>query len=657
MPSKTSLLNKELILQTIRSGGWISLIYFAGLFFAIPLRLLMMYAEENEELYLRKVDSLFQYDYEIQIFLIVILPVALAVFLFRYLQVKQSVDLMHSVPISRDTIFHHYAISGMAFLILPIIINAVVVLMLHSILGLDNVFLVRDVLRWAGVTIVFNLLIFLAGTFVAMMTGMSIVQAVISYIFLLFPAGIMVLLLLNFKVLLYGFPSDYFLNQEMEKMSPLTFATMLNQRPFHWQEAITYIFFIILFYALALFLYKRRKLEAASEAIAFPKMRAIFKYGVTFCTMLAGGMYFSLVPYSSFGWIVFGYVLGAIIGYYVAEMILRKTWRVFGNVKGLAVYGVFIAILISVIQFLGIYENYVPAQNEIESVRLADNSHMYIYRNEVYEDYYIPKPLKEKVNIEAVRKLHKQIVADKKMNQVEEDIHPLETAFFLYELKNGDQVIREYTINRDIYSELLSAVYGSKEFKMMTKEIFEINEDKIETIKVRANGYVDKVATISEPEDIQEAIAALRADELAESYEDGAYFQNRGSSIEIHLGKDKFLHLDFKPSYVQFTNWLKEHDLLDRAKVMSDDISHVVVMERKYSDYVDPDVVINDIKANGDFLKITDKEQIDQALNKAGWNFYNSNYAAVFYYKVGNMKEVLFFDEEHVPDFIKNHFK
>lgn len=657
MPSKTSLLNKELIIQTVRSGGWISLIYFAGLFFAVPLRILMMYAEENEELYLRKVDSLFQYDYEIQIFLIIILPVALAVFLFRYLQVKQAVDLMHSVPISRDKIFHHYALSGMAFLILPIIVNAVMVLMIHSILGLNSVFQVGDVFRWAGVIILFNLLIFLAGTFVAMMTGMSIVQAVLSYILLLFPAGIMVLLLLNFRVLLYGFPSDYFLNQEMGKMSPLTFATMLNQRPFHWQEAIIYSFFIILFYALALFLYKKRKLEAASEAIAFPKMRAIFKYGVTFCTMLSGGMYFSVVPYSSFGWIVFGYVLGAIIGYYVADMILRKTWRVFGNVKGLALYGIFIAILISVIQFLGIYENYVPAQNEIKNVLLANNSHMYINRDEIYEDYYIPKSLKDKANIEAVRKLHKQIVADKKENQVEEEEVPYETAFFLYELKNGDHVIREYRINRDIYSELLSSVYESEEFKRNTKEIFEINEEKVETIKVRANGYVDKVATIVESKDIQEAIAALRADELAESYEDGTYFQNRGAGIEIHLGKDKYVHLDFKPSYTQFTNWLKEHDLLDRARVMSDDISHVVVMEGRYSDYVDPAEVINDIESKGDFLKITDKEQIDMALNKAGWNFYKQNYVAVFYYEVGNMKEVLFFDEEHVPDFIKNHFK
>jgi DNA-binding NarL/FixJ family response regulator len=49
---------------------------------------------------------------------------------------------------------------------------------------------------------------------------------------------------------------------------------------------------------LALFFYKKRKLEAASEPIAFLRLRDIFKYGATFCTMMVGGMYFSEVPYS-----------------------------------------------------------------------------------------------------------------------------------------------------------------------------------------------------------------------------------------------------------------------------------------------------------------------------------------------------------------------
>ncbi|WP_215013129.1 hypothetical protein [Bacillus sp. ISL-75] len=92
-------------------------------------------------------------------------------------------------------------------------------------------------------------------------------------------------------------------------------------------------------------------------------MRSIFKYGTTFCTMLTGGVYFSEVPYSNFGWTIFGYAVGAGIGYFVAEMVLRKTWRVFRESKGLAIYAAIIVIMVTVVQSLGIYENTIPKQD------------------------------------------------------------------------------------------------------------------------------------------------------------------------------------------------------------------------------------------------------------------------------------------------------
>jgi ABC-2 type transport system permease protein len=196
-------------------------------------------------------------------------------------------------------------------------------------------------------------------------------------------------------------------------------------------------------YCLSLYLYKRRKIESSTEAIAFPKLRSIFKYGVTACTMLFGGMYFGEVQNNSIGWIVFGYVIGAILGYLAAEMVLQKSWRVFGRVKGLAIYGAVVAILITVVQMLGIYENNVPEQDEVKSVILADTPHIYP-GHENYGYNYTPSPIEGENNIEAVRKLHEQIVSDKKIDQFAGGEESIETAFFLYELKNGDKVVRQY---------------------------------------------------------------------------------------------------------------------------------------------------------------------------------------------------------------------
>ena len=56
--------------------------------------------------------------------------------------------------------------------------------------------------------------------------------------------------------------------------------------------------------------------------------------------MLFGGAYFSAVQSNSVAWMIFGYVIGAVIGYYLAEIVLQKTWRVFGHFKGILIYGV-----------------------------------------------------------------------------------------------------------------------------------------------------------------------------------------------------------------------------------------------------------------------------------------------------------------------------
>ena len=141
---------------------------------------------------------------------------------------------------------------------------------------------------------------------------------------------------------------------------------------------IIYLVLTILLYLLSLYLYKKRKTESASEAIAFSKLRSIFKYGITFCTMLFGGVYFSAVQSNSFVWMIFGYVIGAVIGYYFAEIVLQKTWRVFLHFKGILIYGVIATVCIIGTQTLGFYENKVPEQDEVKNVLLADTHYVYM---------------------------------------------------------------------------------------------------------------------------------------------------------------------------------------------------------------------------------------------------------------------------------------
>ncbi|WP_207789210.1 DUF6449 domain-containing protein [Neobacillus terrae] len=657
MPSKMSLWNKEISTQIVRSTGWVSLVYFIGLFIALPLGIMQRYSDEMRMPF-QRVDNLYQFTFQIQMSLTLAVPVLLAVFLFRYLHVKQASDLMHSLPLKRDKLFHTYALNGILYLIIPVVLIAILTSIIHSAMGLSMVFNIKDVFYWAGTTILVDLVLFTAAIFIAMLTGISAVQAVLTYILLFFPVGIMLLAFYNFKVFLFGYPSDYFLTKQVEKMSPLTYAAELESGKFTWAMAAVYGVLIILLYVFSLVLYKKRKLESASEAIAFKGLRGVFKYGATFCSMLTGGTYFSQTSNSDIWWTIIGYAIGAIIGYFAAEMVLQKTWRVLRNVKGLAVYSGVIAILILAIHSLGFYENRIPDSSEIQSVLMTDSLNIARPNGDVYTNAYgspyTPIPMKEKANIEAVRRLHKQILADRKQesNDIREE---RQLVFLVYNLKDGGKVIREYRMYEKYYADLYKPIYESAEFKQNTYDIFRVKENKVKSIIFNSNGPSGSSAAISSPEDVKKAIALLRKDILEESYDDRTYFQSRGSNIEIRVGKHQFINLQLSPTYKNTNEWLEGKGLLEQAKITAKNLDAIFVAKNTLEPGTDPEREAERIQKDPQTLKITDPDQMNEAINSASVG--RKEYLCVFTYKGGNFHEIFYFDDKHVPGFIKEHFE
>ena len=652
MPSKVSWFNIEIMKQIARSTGWISIVYFLGLLLILPIRLLTLNLDDwrlndhNRHVLFQ------QFTFEFQLAMLVSVPVILAVFLFRFLHVKQSADLMHSLPLKREKIFHHYALTGMVFLLAPVAAITLITIVIHAALDFDQVFSLTDLFYWAGTTSTIAVLLYTATVLIAMMTGISVVHAVLSYIFLFFPFGFIQLLFYNLKILLYGFPSTTYLESQLEKISPLTYATTLNGRVFQWGDAVGYLVAAIIFYVLALLFYQKRNVEQASEAIAIPKLRAIFKYGVTFCTMLVGAAYFNKVSNYSLAWLIFGYVMGAVFGYFIAEMVLQKTWRVFARVKGLAVYAAVVAILVMGVKTLGIYENKVPSIADIQSVQLT-NGPLYTSADGV-NYYYRMKPLTEQANIATVRKLHQQILDDRNLNRPNNEI---ESDYFIrYTLKNGRHVTREYRINERLYEDFFKPILESKEYKLAANPLFKVKDSRIKTMNIRANGPSNKELVLSDPQEIKEAIHALREDVLAESYADSLYFQGRGSSIELALeGEGTVYAGEVKPVYLHFIRWLEEKQLLERTVITAEDISHVLVVKGETTNTDSVDELKRELEGKNNSLNIKKNGQIKELLDQASSSS-DKEFKAIFYYKFGGYYEIMSFDEEHAPDFVLKHF-
>ena len=129
---------------------------------------------------------------------------------------------------------------------------------------------------------------------------------------------------------------------------------------------------------IALLLYRTRKSEMTGSTVAFPWATPIFKYGVAFCTAVALGQflyYFLFGQYRSSGndslpGTILCMAAAGLVGYFVAEMLIKKSFRVFRTgAKGAAIVALALVLLGVAMSFdLTGYEKRVPDESEIESV-------------------------------------------------------------------------------------------------------------------------------------------------------------------------------------------------------------------------------------------------------------------------------------------------
>lgn len=128
---------------------------------------------------------------------------------------------------------------------------------------------------------------------------------------------------------------------------------------------------------IALLLYRTRKSEMTGSTVAFPWATPIFKYGVAFCTAVALGQflyYFLFGQYRSSGsdslpGTILCMAAAGLVGYFAAEMLIKKSFRVFrAGAKGAAIVSLALVLLGVAMNFdLTGYEKRVPDESEIES--------------------------------------------------------------------------------------------------------------------------------------------------------------------------------------------------------------------------------------------------------------------------------------------------
>lgn len=218
----------------------------------------------------------------------------------------------------------------------------------------------------------------------------------------------------------------------------------------------------LIFAALALCVYKTRKSEATGETVAIPWARPIFKYGVAFCMAFSLGelLYYLLFgmnlqsgEYSLPGTLTC-MVFAGLLGYFGAEMLLRKSLRVWRTGRaGAAVFAAAL-LLIGVGMALDLtgYETRVPDAEDVAHVRIRVNSSG-DYANGTFDD---------RETIELAINAHRAIINDKDRwlestwHAREESGSVSEASYRVtYTLKSGLTLTRSYSYS-SVYADELS---------------------------------------------------------------------------------------------------------------------------------------------------------------------------------------------------------
>ena len=441
---------------------------------------------------------------EINIMIIFIVPIAISILLFSYINEEKSSSFIHGLPLSKKRLYITNILTGIAMCILPYLINLIILLVIN--LGdMGNYLQNVEIFKWFGICTLYSTLFFSFSTFIGSICASKISHGLLTYILMYAPVGMIVLLNQIIEKLLFGFYGIMGNIEELAMKLPfIKIVQIINEMSYYYENTtidlklstiIVYILVTIIMLLLGYFLYKKRKVEVTKEFIAFDVIRGIIKYCATLCLTILSCSYFYYVFDEEKLPTIIGTLIITVIAYFIIEMILKKTYKVLKSTKGIIIYIIVIITLYSLVEngLFG-FETKIPKIDEVKEVSITK------YDEELVFD--------EKENILNIINMHTKIVEDKQEGYTPYIIE--------YTLKGGSKLSRKYKIRDKDYENYLNTMKNSEEY--LEEKMKFLNEEEIEKIEIQLSYYTNsykysKYKTIEIEEDEKhEFIKSLKED-------------------------------------------------------------------------------------------------------------------------------------------------
>lgn len=460
MQSRTSWFNYTVVRKNLSRGWPLWLAYTLLWMIIMPLSIVNSYY--NELTAARVASNVMSIIVQGGAVIVAFYAIFAAIVLHSYLYNSRTINTMASLPVRRETVFGSLTLVALLVVIVPNLLVSLATIGAGATLGLNLVSLAFEFFAVTTLTYIFCYgVAALCAALVGHILALPVLYTIVHFM----------AIVLNYLVANLLAPHVYGMSNNIreENLSALKWSPLYQLCSYNnydrvyeevwkngdytnnlvdvfynnWNYLILVASVGVLFLVGAFFLQKYRHMEMAGDVVAVKPLRRVFKYCfATGCAVVLGyGTAAVLSMTYNLAGLIACLVFGGFIGYFLAEIMLQKSFNVWK--KEWIGFGVFSAVVIASmasVQFdpFG-YEAYVPDLEQVESVQFANESYYYS------EDYY---KITDETLIYDVSAFHQQLISNKDslQNAMDNDPDFVQYATIIYTLEGGKTAVRSYAI-------------------------------------------------------------------------------------------------------------------------------------------------------------------------------------------------------------------
>lgn len=458
MKSKTSCFNFTLFRKNVTLFWPLWVIYLLVLLYLIPGSLWLRFQyilKWNQDISQSDAYEVVGNVLDLQTGLLIVCAMALltGMAVFHYLFQARSANMMHAFPVTRGELYVTNLITGLAFLIVPLILTFLLGVMVCLGFGAPQV---EYMGIWLLVMVAYAVFMFSLVVFCAMLTGQLFAVPVFFLALNLIYVGICALVRMVVVSMGYGLSFEGFRVFKASWLSPLYYLLrrvffrvhyVLEEggRDYYCDEiafvgggavAIYFAVGLVLF-AVSYLIYKKRQMEKAGDLVVFSWMKPVLRWGAgigigVFLAWLGEYVVYDALNHFSVAFYLVEWALFGALGFLIAEMFVQKKFKVFSK-RFFGEGAAFLVLMFAV--FGGSYYEayketfYIPDAEQIASASVDDYINVTVTGDE----------------IDSVMEMHRLAVENRDvMREYANSDEESRWFSITYKLKNGKTVSRNY---------------------------------------------------------------------------------------------------------------------------------------------------------------------------------------------------------------------